>query len=332
MTRYRKVDFFMKSGCKVVDQVGEMKIEGNLVPHLWYKNITFASGKAHFVAITLLADILYWYRPTLVRDENGDVIGTGTKFKADMLQKSYQAFSDTYGFTKRQVKEAIDFLVAHHLLIREFRTITTSSIVLSNIMYVQPVAGNVRRVMEGRCHVSELVSICHDSTLERTADSSAAEVAGSKGREGSPPVKRGTYTESTSELKKDKNNNREENVLTFFKENGFGMLGGYINEKIRSWCDRLQDSLVIEAMKKAVEQGKRYWGYVEAILLNWEKRGMKSLEEVSLLDEEFVAGKEKKKKQQRKTGGTGMEELDEMLDRLEADLKEQAKRELLGWG
>lgn len=32
----------MKSGCKVVDQVGEMKIEGNLVPHLWYKNITFA--------------------------------------------------------------------------------------------------------------------------------------------------------------------------------------------------------------------------------------------------------------------------------------------------
>jgi hypothetical protein len=48
----------MKSGCKVVDQVGEMKIEGNLVPHLWYKNITFSSGKSHFVAITLLADIL----------------------------------------------------------------------------------------------------------------------------------------------------------------------------------------------------------------------------------------------------------------------------------
>jgi DnaD/phage-associated family protein len=46
-------------------------------------------------------------------------------------------------------------------------------------------------------------------------------------------------------------------------------------------------------MKKAVEQGKRYWGYVEAILLNWEKRGVQSLEEVALLDEEFVAGKER---------------------------------------
>jgi hypothetical protein len=114
----------MKSGCKVVDQVGEMKIEGNLVPHLWYKNITFSNGKAHFVAITLLADILYWYRPTLIRNESGDVIGMRTKFKGDMLQKNYQAFADTYGFTRRQVKEAIDFLVAHHLLADE-RIITS---------------------------------------------------------------------------------------------------------------------------------------------------------------------------------------------------------------
>jgi DnaD/phage-associated family protein len=113
--------------------------------------------------------------------------------------------------------------------------------------------------------------------------------AGSKEGEGSPPVKRVLH------LNKDKDNNREEDVLTFFKENGFGMLGGYINDKIRSWCDRLQDSLVIEAMKKAVEQGKRYWGYVEAILLNWEKRGVQSLGEVALLDEEFVAAKERKR-------------------------------------
>jgi DnaD/phage-associated family protein len=114
-------------------------------------------------------------------------------------------------------------------------------------------------------------------------------------------------------------------VLTFFKENGFGMLGGYINDKIRRWCDRLQDSLVIEAMKKAVEQGKRYWGYVEAILLKWEKRGVKSLEEVAFWDEEFVAGKERKKKQQ-KTGRTRMEELDEILDRLEPILRNSGVR------
>jgi DnaD/phage-associated family protein len=109
----------------------------------------------------------------------------------------------------------------------------------------------------------------------------------------------------------------------FFKENGFGMLGGYMNEKIKYWCGRLQSSLVIEAMKKAVEQGKRYWGYVEAILVNWERKGVQTLGEVALLDEEFVAGKEKKQKQSPMKRKTRMEELDEMLNRLEANLEEQ---------
>jgi DnaD/phage-associated family protein len=273
----------MKSGCKVVDQVGEMKIEGNLVPHLWYKNITFASGKTHFVAITLLADILYWYRPTLVRDENGDVIGTRTKFKGDMLQKSYQAFSDTYGFSKRQVKEAVDFLVEKHLLMREFRTITTSSMVLSNVMYVQPVAGNVNKVMHEKCHVSELVSICPDDTLERTG-TLASEEGLSRKEAGAPPAGEGTYTERSSESSSEIKNKQQqqsacESAVTFFKENGFGKMGSHLEERIRSWCEKLSDSLVVEAMKKAVEQGKQYWSYVDAILMNWELNDVRDVKD-----------------------------------------------------
>ncbi|QWC22550.1 DnaD domain protein [Bacillus haikouensis] len=268
----------MKSGCKVVDQVGEMKIEGNLVPHLWYKNITFASGKAHFVAITLLADILYWYRPTLVRDESGVVVGTRTKFKGDMLQKSYQAFSDTYGFTKRQVKEAVDFLVENHLLKREFRTITTSGMVLSNVMYVQPVAGNVNKVMTGRCHVSELVSICPDDTLERTG-MDASEEGMFRQEEGAAPAGEGTYTESSSERKNKQQQSARDCAVKFFTENGFGKMGLHLDEKIRGWCVKLSDSLVVEAMKKAVEQGKQYWSYVEAILMDWELNNVRDVKD-----------------------------------------------------
>ncbi|MBH9967933.1 DnaD domain-containing protein [[Bacillus] enclensis] len=279
----------MKSGCKIVDQVGEMKIEGNLVPHLWYKNITFASGKAHFVAITLLADILYWYRPTLVRDESGDVVGTRTKFKGDMLQKSYQAFSDTYGFTKRQVKEAVDFLVENHLLIREFRTITTSSIVLSNVMYVQPVAGNVNKIMSGKCHVSGLVSICPDDTLECTG-MDASEEGMSRQEEGAPPAGEGTYTERSSESSSERKNKQQQSArgcaVNFFTENGFGKMGAHIEEKIRGWCAKLSDSLVLQAMKKAVEQGKQYWSYVEAILKNWEREGVRDVKDAE--EKEFM--------------------------------------------
>ncbi|MFL8939056.1 DnaD domain protein [Rossellomorea oryzaecorticis] len=305
----------MKSGCTVVDQVGEMKIEGNLVPHLWYKNITFASGKAHFVAITLLADILYWYRPTLVRDESGDVIGTRTKFKGDMLQKSYQAFADTYGFTKRQVKEAVDFLVNNHLLIREFRTITTSSVVLSNVMYVQPVAGNVNKVMSGKCPMSELVSICTDDTLERTS-TNASEDDVSQQEEGAPPAGEGTYTErsserssessseSSSEIKNNQQQSARDCAVTFFKENGFGQIGSYLQEKVQAWCEKLSGSLVVEAMKKAVDQRKQYWSYVEAILKKWELSGVKDVKDAEEKESDFmkqkVAGKGKGQGQKRK--------------------------------
>ena len=288
----------MKSGCQVVNQIGEMEIVGNIVPHLWYKNITFSSGKAHFVAITLLADIVYWYRPTMIRDDSGMIVGARTKFKGDMLQKSYQAFADTYGFTKRQVKDAIDFLVEHHLLVREFRTISSSSIILNNVMYVQPVAGNVKRVMEERCNVSDLVSICTPVTPERTTSSTSTEGL-SPQEEGSPEVEERTYTESTS---KNSSENQEEEQgagecpITFFKENEFGRLGSYMKEKIRFWCERLSESLVVEALKRAVEQGKHYWSYCEAILVKWELLHVQDVQDAREKESQLMAEKSSRRK------------------------------------
>ena len=288
----------MKSGCQIVDQIGEMEIVGNIVPHLWYKNITFSSGKAHFIAITLLADIVYWYRPTMIRDDSGMIDGARTKFKGDMLQKSYHAFADTYGFTKRQVKDAIDFLVEHHLLIREFRTISTSSLILNNVMYVQPVAGNVKRVMEGRFNVSVLVSICPPVTPERTT-SSLSEDTLLPQEEGAPEVEVRTYTESPS---KSSSENQEEEQgagecpITFFKENEFGRLGSYMKEKIRFWCERLSESLVVEALKRAVEQGKQYWSYCEAILVKWELLHVQDVQDAREKERQLKAEKNSRRK------------------------------------
>jgi DnaD/phage-associated family protein len=288
----------MKSGCQVVDQIGEMEIVGNIVPHLWYKNITFSSGKAHFVGITLLADIMYWYRPTMIRDESGMIVGARTKFKGDMLQKSYQAFADTYGFTKRQVKDAVDFLVEHHLLIREFRTISSSSLILNNVMYVQPVAGNVKRVMEERCSVSELVSICPPVTPERTTSSLSNDGLLPQ-EEGPPEVEVGTYTESTSKSSSENHEQHQQSAaecpIIFFKDNGFGRMGTYIQEKIKSWCDSLSESLVVEAMKRAVEQGKLYWSYVDAILDKWGQLEVRDVEDARAKEFQRLVDKHSKR-------------------------------------
>jgi DnaD/phage-associated family protein len=84
------------------------------------------------------------------------------------------------------------------------------------------------------------------------------------------------------------------NPFQFFEENGFGVIGGYISEKIGSWCDDLSPELVLEAMKIAVEYGAKNWTYVERILRNWADKKYTSVEQVQAALLEF---REKQAKQ-----------------------------------
>jgi DnaD/phage-associated family protein len=77
------------------------------------------------------------------------------------------------------------------------------------------------------------------------------------------------------------------NPFQFYEQEGFGILGGYIPQKIVSWCDDLCEELVLEAMKIAVEQGTKKWGYVEAILKNWSQKGIRTLEQSRAEQQQF---------------------------------------------
>ncbi len=89
----------------------------------------------------------------------------------------------------------------------------------------------------------------------------------------------------------------QENPFRFYEENGFGVIGSYITEKISSWCADLSDELVVLAMKRSTEQGKKTWRYVEAILTDWFDKGFKKTSEVEAYQLEF---KEKQAQKQNK--------------------------------
>ena len=129
----------MTSGNKAVDEMLEISFEGNITPQAWYRTILRDTGKPHLLAITILADIVYWYRPSIVRDEpTGQLIGIRKKFKSDALQKSYRAYSDLYGESKRSVKQAFDTLESIGVIRREFRDMRDESdnVLAVNIMYI----------------------------------------------------------------------------------------------------------------------------------------------------------------------------------------------------
>ena len=124
------------TGNEIVDKVGMINLEGNIIPHAWYQHFKMPNGKPDLNSMIILSEIVYWYRPTTLRDENtGKVTGIKKRFKADLLQRSYDGFAEQFGLTKRQVKEAIDRLCVHGVIWREFRTLK-ADIVLNNVLYI----------------------------------------------------------------------------------------------------------------------------------------------------------------------------------------------------
>lgn len=128
----------LASGNSMVDAMGMFNMSGNIIPQIWYKTITKATGKPYLLAIALLADIVYWYRPAEVRDEaSGQIIGWHKKFKGDMLQKTYQQYADLFGESKRSVKTALDRLEELGVIRKEFRDIDCGNgLMMYNLMYI----------------------------------------------------------------------------------------------------------------------------------------------------------------------------------------------------
>lgn len=125
------------TGNAKVDQMGQMQISGNITPQIWYKTITRKNGKPHLLAIAILSDIVYWYRPTEIRDESsGHITGYGKRFKWDMLQRSYDQFADFFGESKRSVTEAVVLLESLGVIRRDFRTINIGGIKYNNILFI----------------------------------------------------------------------------------------------------------------------------------------------------------------------------------------------------
>ncbi|ARJ25067.1 DNA replication protein DnaD [Bacillus mycoides] len=129
-----------------VMKIARINLQGNTLDQGWFKHLTLENGKPYMVAITILSEIFYWYKPTEIKDERTNKIQYKQKFKADKLQKSYQQLAESFGFTKRQVKDACKYLEKKNLITMEFRTIVRSGKKCNNVMYVEPNTENIEKI------------------------------------------------------------------------------------------------------------------------------------------------------------------------------------------
>lgn len=153
------------SESKIVDAVGQLSITGNIIPQNWYRTITYPSGKPYLTAIVILSDIVYWYRPTEVRDERtGQVVALRKKFKADFLQRSYADLAEQFGISKREAKLAVTALEQLGVVRKHLRTITVQGTKLVNVLFIELLPDALYRLTFA--DVTPMTSVCHTSDTE----------------------------------------------------------------------------------------------------------------------------------------------------------------------
>lgn len=134
----------LTTGIESVDKIASLNIRGNIIPHAWFSALRMPSGRTDINGILILSEIVYWHRPRIVRDEyTGAVTAVKKRFKADLLQRSYDSFAEQFGLTKRQVTDAIKRLEEGGLISRVFRNIEQNGVVLSNVLFIELHADNV---------------------------------------------------------------------------------------------------------------------------------------------------------------------------------------------
>ena len=122
---------------QAVQKMQDFSLTGNIVPMHWFQSITFDNGKPDTNSILILSDIVYWYRPTEVRDErSGAILGYKKKFAEDLLKRSYSDLEAHFGISKKQCQESLRRLEEKGIIKRVFRTLDTSAGRQNNVMYI----------------------------------------------------------------------------------------------------------------------------------------------------------------------------------------------------
>jgi hypothetical protein len=263
----------------------DMAFHGNVVPMTWYHHLTLEDGKPNLPAIIILSDIVYWYRPVEIRDEaTGMVVGYRAKFKADQLQRNYDQFAEQFGFTKRQAKDAINYLISRGLITREFRTVPgPGGSLLGNVMFVQPLPEAIQKINQ----------LAPRHPLYRAGeDQHPSDVITPEGSEDAPPYddippegdhptdppmtfKRQTLTESTTETPTQNSVNDPSMHPGGDRENEKPNGDGWMDGSFRNWeelCGTEQGRFLYEAGVRSLSAARELIHIpLEVMQAEWER-------------------------------------------------------------
>lgn len=269
----------IRTPTEAVMAMGRINFTGNVIPASWWQHIRLPSGRPDQTAITLLSEIVYWYRPAEVRDEfSGALVGYRKRFNGDKLQRSYQAFADQFGFSKRETTDALKRLRNAGLITLDLLTVKTAAgSAVSNVLFVGVIPDAIAAITNSFDAESDISKNGTAITLKRNTPSVETEHLLRPDVEGLT-LKRDTYTEITTEIttenkntigasagaaarKRSSRNQYSPEFETAWQAYPKRSGGNSKSAAFKAWNARLKEGVTPQAMTEGVE---RYAAYVLA--------------------------------------------------------------------
>ena len=218
-------------------------LTGNITPNDWYEKFTNSRGKPDLSLISVLSEIVYWYRPKKIKDNQTGNITYVNKFLGDTWQTSYEHFEKKFGFNREKLRRIFVKLEQMGICAREFRNVKLRGQTYNNRLFIH-LSSQFLSSYNDKKKFSELKT--HKNHVK--PDSSAP-----KREEGSPHFVGDHLIDN-----KNKNNifkNRSKTCKSNFYKNSFKK-----DESVKkinsSNCNEAKEKIVPETVKKVMTKAK----------------------------------------------------------------------------
>ncbi|WP_315293464.1 MULTISPECIES: DnaD domain protein [Mammaliicoccus] len=131
-----------------------------------------------------------------------------------------------------------------------------------------------------------------DLEKRRKSDANASQVHHKSDANASQTHTNNNDNKENNENNDNKENKKTSNVYDFYQESGFGIINQYTAQDITYYLESFEnnsDEIVTAALKLALDRNKVNWGYAKAILKDWLKSNLKSINEVRAYEQQKLA-------------------------------------------
>lgn len=157
----------------------------------------------------------------------------------------------------------------------------------------------LKKLYEDSTQVSTQTST-QDSTPSSTQESTSLNKQNKTKQNKTKVCSSGSKKEVSMESHSTNDNAPKENVFEFYQQN-FGILSPFVQQDMLYWIQDIGHELVLEALKRTLEQNKEY-GYAKRIMQSWVKKGVDTLEKAMAERVQHVRSFDKKTNSYSRTG------------------------------